>query len=440
MAIRRVSDLPELTSIYPYESINGENCLIETSYSHEKNRYQSFYANANSIISVGLSACGIEVDDIVTRSSEQTISGKKTFTNENGIYIQTNSQNQASNIRYVENDRQGIINAEQNKPWNVPTTYAVKQYTDQKITELEFSIKQYINSAINSIRNDINNAINNLQNQINSIRNDITNIYGIINQQPSEPDESTTVMPDYGNEIVYTLKQGSRTITMPVDAFIAPAKSNGYVADVFFEEQSDAYCDTFGNTGIDVRAGTNISFKSTSTRKLAIYPYLDGYVNNANYTPLASSSNIKDFIQNLINNQANLFAKDSSGQYIFRLYGCDNGLTAPKWTTTKGWDNITGNSHFTYITDLNTTTTYYAFHLIFKLLPGVDILMLRCQKDQNNNRSYMSKVCTSSDSWATKYTYSIRILRKGSFSSGVSLADGSITCSQANFNERAWNA
>lgn len=439
MAIRRVSDLPELTSIYPYESINGENCLIETSYSHEKNRYQSFYANANTIISVGLSACGIEVDDIVTRSSEQTISGKKTFTNENGIYIQTNSQNQASNIRYVENDRQGITNAEQNKPWNVPTTYAVKQYTDQKITELEFSIKQYINNAINSIRTDINSAINNLQNQINSIRVDINNIYGIINQQPSEPDESTTVMPDYGNEIVYTLPKGNVTLTMPVDAFIAPAKSNGYTADVFFEEQSDSYCDTFGNTGIDVRAGTNISFKDTTTRKLAIYPYLDGYVANANYTLLASSNNIKDFIQNLINNQANLFAKDSSGQYIFRLYGCNNSLTAPKWTKAKGWTVIDGNQNFTYIRDLNDTTTYSAFHLIFKLLPSVDVLMLRCQKDQNNNRSYISKVCTSSDSWATRYTYSIRILRKGSFGSGVSLTDGSITCSQASFNARAWN-
>jgi hypothetical protein len=50
MAVRRISDLPNLDSYYPDASLN--DCLMEVSYANPSNpnRYQSFYKPVQSLV------------------------------------------------------------------------------------------------------------------------------------------------------------------------------------------------------------------------------------------------------------------------------------------------------------------------------------------------------------------------------------------------------
>ena len=92
MAIRRVSDLPDLLTTYRTDFItdSGEdrlsnlgNCLLEVSYNHARNIYQSFSIKTTDLLSLLL-----DLDDkYVTVSTDQTIIGAKTFTNDNGLSI-----------------------------------------------------------------------------------------------------------------------------------------------------------------------------------------------------------------------------------------------------------------------------------------------------------------------------------------------------------------
>ena len=47
MAVRRVSDLPELKSYYPDAQLS--DCLLEVSYNPHENVYQSFYSKADEL-------------------------------------------------------------------------------------------------------------------------------------------------------------------------------------------------------------------------------------------------------------------------------------------------------------------------------------------------------------------------------------------------------
>ena len=95
MAIRRVSDLPDLTTIYRTDFdtqaaslSNFGKCLLEVSYDHIGSIYQSFSTKASDIFKTLCAALSV---DFVTVNGDQTITGKKTFTNSGGIVIRADT-------------------------------------------------------------------------------------------------------------------------------------------------------------------------------------------------------------------------------------------------------------------------------------------------------------------------------------------------------------
>lgn len=86
MAIRRVSDLPELATTYPsdfdneHRLSNLQKCLVEVSYNHSANMYQSFYTTVKNVLDIAS-------DTYVTLAGDQTIVGAKTFTSQSGISV-----------------------------------------------------------------------------------------------------------------------------------------------------------------------------------------------------------------------------------------------------------------------------------------------------------------------------------------------------------------
>lgn len=89
MAIRRVSDLPELSTTYREDFDTADKienfakCLFEVSYDHTPNIYQSFYAPASMLKAY----FGKDDGKFVTIASDQEITGAKTFTSLNGLSI-----------------------------------------------------------------------------------------------------------------------------------------------------------------------------------------------------------------------------------------------------------------------------------------------------------------------------------------------------------------
>ena len=376
MAIRRVSDLPELTSIYPQEDINGKKCLIETSYAHgDNNRYQSFYTGLDTAISIGLNSAGFDLNNIVMINTDQIITGKKTFTNANGIYIQPNGSSQPSNIRQVTNNKDDIKRARSDQPYIIPTIYAIQQlynelktYVDNNITNLQ--------TQINNIKNDIIN----LQNQINAINASIADLTRRIQEindkinadepEPEPEDDSNSKFPDYTSPLEFKVpKNQSKSMTPPIDIFIATkAGSSDYTKPLYFDTTDrDVQYPQFKNTGAYIRAGTTVYYKydSNGPRTFYVYPILDGNLNDqdiaSGYVQICAGESILTFLNNLHNNITTIqtYFKE------FRIYGRKDGVSGggtPSWNSKDQWGNVDTTKWtqlFDRINDLSNTGYNY---------------------------------------------------------------------------------
>lgn len=126
MAIRRVSDLPELTSIY--QNADLDKCLFEVSYKND-NIYQSFYAKGKTVTDKVVEKIGgsIDLNKYVTKDTEQQITGFKSFRNDNGIMVNGTylSSVNASGDAIENSSREGVIK-------QVPSLKAVKDFVENK--------------------------------------------------------------------------------------------------------------------------------------------------------------------------------------------------------------------------------------------------------------------------------------------------------------------
>lgn len=145
MALKRISDLQNLQSTYTNHSLEEKlnNCLIEVSYANPdtdsgaQKAYQSFYLSVPDMISGIIDQIGLGLsDEFVTLKNDQTITGKKTFTNEGGTVfnrIVFQHGDAYTNLCATTDDKTKIENALQNT-YIVPTTYAVKQYANNFVS------------------------------------------------------------------------------------------------------------------------------------------------------------------------------------------------------------------------------------------------------------------------------------------------------------------
>ena len=136
MAIRRVSDLPELTTIYQDADI--DDCVFETSYKND-NIYQSFYVKGQTLTEKISEKIGdiVDLDAYVTKATDQEITGFKSFSNASGIRVNGTALKQV-------NVSGAAINAATSENNNVPTLKAVKDFVEGKgyITENDTSWKE----------------------------------------------------------------------------------------------------------------------------------------------------------------------------------------------------------------------------------------------------------------------------------------------------------
>lgn len=117
MAIRRISDLPELLT--HYQDADIDKCLLEVSYNRDANRYQSFYVKVGNLIQ----HIDESIGGWVTLTTNQEITGIKTFAN--GFIVTSSVYGTNVEVKGIGTDMQSITNQLSN---HVPTCKAVFDY------------------------------------------------------------------------------------------------------------------------------------------------------------------------------------------------------------------------------------------------------------------------------------------------------------------------